>query len=171
MAQPFHHRIRRALRHWRSNIADASRAFPPATLAAITEAIRAGEATHRGEVRLVVEKAMPSDAIWAGMSNRQRALALFADHGVWDTEENCGVLIYVNLAEHKVDIVADRGIARRIEQATWEAICRTMTEHYAQGNFHEGTLKAIGQVNALLHTHFPSDGPGRNELPDRPLML
>jgi uncharacterized membrane protein len=172
MAQPFHHRIRRALRHWRSNIgAHANRAFPPATLAAITEAIRAGETTHRGEVRLIVEKALPSEAIWAGISNRQRALALFADHGVWDTEENCGVLIYVNLAEHKVDIVADRGIARKIEQATWDAICRTMTGHFAQGRFHDGTVGAIGEVNALLRTHFPAEGPGQNELPDQPLML
>jgi uncharacterized membrane protein len=46
-----------------------------------------------------------------------------------------------------------------------------MTQHYAQGNFHEGTLGAIEQVNHLLRTHFPLEGPGRNELPDRPLML
>jgi uncharacterized membrane protein len=171
MSQPISHRIRRAVRHWRSNASDASRAFPPATLAAITSAIAAGEQTHRGEVRLIVEKALPSEAIWAGISNRQRALALFADHGVWDTEENCGVLIYVNLAEHKVDIVADRGIARKIDEATWQAICRAMTGNFAQGKFHEGTLDAIGQVNALLCTHFPAEGPRPNQLPDQPLML
>jgi uncharacterized membrane protein len=122
-------------------------------------------------VRLIVEKAMPSDAIWDGITNRQRALALFADHGVWDTEENCGVLIYVNLAEHKVDIVADRGISRKIDEATWQTICRTMTENFAQGKFHDGSLGAIEQVNALLRTHFPSDGPRQNQLPDQPLML
>jgi uncharacterized membrane protein len=171
MAQPISHRMRRAIRHWRSNMGDAGRAFPPATLAAITQAIQLGEQTHRGEVRLIVEKAMPSDAIWDGITNRQRALALFADHGVWDTEENCGVLIYVNLAEHKVDIVADRGIARKIDEATWQAICRTMTENFAQGRFHDGSLAAIEQVNALLRTHFPSDGPRPNQLPDQPLML
>jgi uncharacterized membrane protein len=171
MTQPFSHRIRRAMRHWRSNASDAARAFPPDTLAAITRAIAAGEQTHRGEVRLIVEKAMPSEAIWAGISNRQRALALFADHGVWDTEENCGVLVYVNLAEHKVDIVADRGIARKIDEATWRAICRTMTSNFAQGKFHEGTLEAIEHVNALLRTHFPADGARPNQLPDQPLML
>jgi hypothetical protein len=171
MTQAFGQRARRALRHWRSNLGDASHAFPPETLAAITEAIRLGEQTHRGEVRLIVEKAMPSDAIWDGITNRQRALALFADHGVWDTEENCGVLIYVNLAEHKVDIIADRGISRKIDEATWQTICRTMTENFAQGKFHDGSLGAIEQVNALLRTHFPSDGPRQNQLPDQPLML
>ncbi|MFL6672614.1 MAG: TPM domain-containing protein [Massilia sp.] len=171
MNQPIHHRIRRAVRHWRSSSADARRAFPPETLSAIGAAIATGEKTHRGEVRLIVERAMPSEAIWAGISNRQRALALFADHGVWDTEENCGVLIYVNLAEHKVDIVADRGIARKIDDATWQAICRTMTDAFAQGRFHDGTLAAIEQVNQLLRTHFPADGPRPNQLPDHPIML
>jgi uncharacterized membrane protein len=171
MEQAISHRIRRALRHWRSNASDARRAFPAATLEAITQAIAAGEQSHRGEVRLIVEKAMPSEAIWAGISNRQRALALFADHGVWDTEENCGVLLYVNLAEHKVDIVADRGIARKIDQATWQAICHALTENYAQGKFHDGTLAAIEQINELLRTHFPADGTRPNQLPDQPLML
>jgi uncharacterized membrane protein len=106
-------RVRRTLRHLLSTRNEAARAFPPATLAAIAEAITAGEQTHRGEVRLIVEKSMPLGAVWDGVTNRQRALALFADYGIWDTEDNCGVLIYVNLADHKVDIVADRGIDRR----------------------------------------------------------
>jgi uncharacterized membrane protein len=107
----------------------------------------------------------------AGSSNRQRALALFADYGVWDTEENCGVLLYVNLADRKVEIVADRGIQRKIDAATWQAICRTLTDGYARGEFHNSTLAAIGQVNDLLRQHFPADRPRPNELPDHPLML
>jgi uncharacterized membrane protein len=171
MAQPIGRRLRRALRHWGSSSADARRAFPPETLAAIAGAIRAGEQTHRGEVRLIVEKALPFDAIWDGVTDRQRALALFADHGVWDTEDNSGVLIYVNLADHKVEIVADRGIDRKIDAATWKAICRVMTEGFARGQFHDSTLAAIGQVNDLLRLHFPANGGRPNELPDRPLML
>ena len=115
----FGQRLGRVLRHWRSTKADARRAFPEDTLNAVAAAITAGERTHRGEVRFIVEKALPADEIWDGLSNRQRALALFADYGVWDTEDNCGVLIYVNLADHKVDIVADRGIDRKIDSATW----------------------------------------------------
>ncbi|SFD58006.1 TPM domain-containing protein [Massilia yuzhufengensis] len=164
-------RIRRAWRHLGSSNGDARRAFPEPTLAAISAAITAGEQTHRGEVRLIVEKALPFDEAWDGVSNRQRALALFADYGVWDTEDNCGVLIYINLAEHKVDIVADRGIDRKIDSSTWQAVCRTMTEGFRAGQFHDATLAAIGQVNALLQQHFPADGARANELPDQPLML
>jgi uncharacterized membrane protein len=164
-------KIRRAWRHLSSSKAQARRAFPDATLTAIAEAITAGERTHRGEVRLVVERALPFDCAWDGVTNRQRAIALFADCGVWDTEDNCGVLIYVNLAEHKVDIVADRGIDRKIDHATWEAVCRTMTDGFRKGEFHAATLSAIDQVNALLRQHFPAEGADLNELPDRPLML
>lgn len=163
--------FRRALRHLLSTRNEAERAFPPATLAAVAEAITAGERTHRGEVRLIVEKALPLGAAWSGVSNRQRALALFADYGIWDTEDNCGVLIYVNLAEHKVDIVADRGIDRRIDGATWQAVCDTLTQGFKRGDFHGATLAAVERVNALLRQHFPDDGDRRNELPDRPLML
>ncbi|MCA1248585.1 TPM domain-containing protein [Massilia sp. MS-15] len=164
-------RIRRAWRHLSSRRGEAEQAFPETTLGAIAQAITDGEQTHRGEVRLIVEKSLPFDEAWHGVSNRERALALFADYGVWDTEENCGVLIYINLAEHKVDIVADRGIDRRIDSATWQAVCRTMTDGFRQGRFHEATLDAVGQVNGLLRQHFPASGSRPNELPDRPMML
>jgi uncharacterized membrane protein len=164
-------RVKRTLRHLLSTRTEAARVFPPATLEAIAEAITAGEQTHRGEVRLVVEKSLPLSAVWDEISNRQRALALFADYGIWDTEDNCGVLIYVNLADHKIDIVADRGINRRIDPLTWQAICNTMTTGFAQGRFHDATLDAIQQVNALLRQHFPSNGARPNELPDKPVML
>ena len=164
-------KMTRAWRHATSSAGEARRAFPETTLTAIAEAIDAGERTHRGEVRLIVEKALPFDAAWDGITNRQRALALFADYGVWDTEDNCGVLIYVNLAEHKIDIVADRGIDRKIDAATWQAVCRTLTAGFKGGHFHDATLAAVAQVNDLLHQHFPASGERTNELPDRPIML
>jgi uncharacterized membrane protein len=173
MEQPTHpaRKFRRALRHWLTTRAEAERAFPEATLSALVDAIASGERIHRGEVRLVVEKALPVSAAWSGVSNRQRAVALFADYGVWDTEDNCGVLIYVNLADRKVDIVADRGIDRKIDAATWQAVCNTMTQGFARGDYHGATLAAVDQVNELLRQHFPSNGARPNELPDRPLML
>jgi len=170
-AGSFGQRLARVLRHWRSTKADARRAFPDATLEAVAQAITAGERTHRGEVRFIVEKALPADEIWDGVTNRQRALALFADYGVWDTEDNCGVLIYVNLADHKVDIVADRGIDRKIDTGTWQAVCRTMTEGFRRGEFHQAALAAVEQVNSLLREHFPANGDRPNELPDKPIML
>lgn len=169
MTQPS--RLRRTLRHLTFRRAHAARAFPAATLDTITAAIAAGERTHRGEVRLIVEKSLPAPQAWAGVTTRQRAVALFADYGIWDTAERCGVLIYVNLAERKVDIVADRGIDRRIAPATWQAICDTLTRGFARGEFEAATLAALDQVNGLLREHFPANGARPNELPDEPLML
>ena len=169
MTQPS--RLQRTLRHLFLRRAEATRAFPASTLDAITDAIAAGERTHRGEVRLIVEKSLPLALAWAGTTTRQRAVALFADYGVWDTEENCGVLLYVNLAERKVDIVADRGIDRRIAPATWQAICDVLTRGFARGEFEAATLAALDQVNSLLREHFPANGARPNELPDAPLML
>ncbi len=167
----FSDRLHRQWRHWRTTAARGRRLFPAATLAQIGAAITAGEQRHRGELRLIVEKSMPSDAIWADISNRQRAIALFAEYGVWDTEDNCGVLIYVNLAEQKVDIVVDRNIGRKIAPATWQQVCRTMTAGFARGEFHASTLAAIEQVNALLAAQFPATGARPNELPDAPIVL
>jgi uncharacterized membrane protein len=164
-------RMSRALRHWKTSAADGRRAFPQESLAAIAAAITAGELTHRGELRLIVEASMPFDAVWADVSNRQRALALFAEHGVWDTEDNCGVLIYINLAEHKVDIVGDRNVNRKIDAATWQAVCRTLTDGFKRGNFHDSTLAAVAQVNELLRLHFPANGARANELPDNPILM
>lgn len=167
----FSERMQRQWRHWRATAARGRRMFPADTLARIGDAITAGEQLHRGEVRLIVEHAMPSDAIWADLSNRQRAIALFAEYGVWDTEDNCGVLIYINLAEQKVDIVVDRNIGRRVDPAAWQQVCNTMTAGFARGDFHASTLAAVEQVNALLAAQFPSSGKRPNELPDQPIVL
>ncbi|WP_229448249.1 TPM domain-containing protein [Massilia sp. CF038] len=164
-------RCKRQWRHWRASSSQARSLFPDATLSALGQAIASGEQRHRGEVRLIVEHALPSEAIWADVSMRQRALALFAEYGVWDTEERCGVLLYVNLAERKVEIVADRQIAGKIDAPVWQQVCRRMTDGFARGDFLTGTQAAIDQVNGLLATHFPANGSRPNELPDRPVVL
>jgi uncharacterized membrane protein len=164
-------RMKRQWRHWWATSARGRRLFPADSLERIGQAITAGEQRHRGEVRLIVENALPSEAIWADLSNRQRALALFAEYGVWDTEDNCGVLVYVNLTEQKVEIVVDRHIGRKIDAATWQQICRGMTGGFARGEFHASTLAAVEQINDLLATHFPAQGARPNELPDAPIML
>lgn len=163
--------LRRLVRHWRGTGAASRRAFPPSTLTAIADTIAGGERTHRGEVRLIVEKAWPWAALRDGLSNRQRALVLFADHGIWDTEENCGVLIYVNLADRQVDIVADRGIGRKIDAGAWQAVCDTIARGFAARTYQAAMLEALAQVNVLLQRHFPADGARPDELPDRPLVL
>lgn len=167
----FRARCARALRHVRTTAAAGRRAFPPATLKAIEQAIGAGEQAHTAEVRLILEPALDLGEVLRGTSNRQRALALFAEYGVWDTEENCGVLIYVNLAERQVDIVADRNVGRRIGPEQWQAICASMTTGFAAGDYHDSTLRAIGALNDLLRQYFPANGARPNQLPDQAIVL
>ncbi|WP_426100310.1 TPM domain-containing protein [Massilia sp. TSP1-1-2] len=171
MTTTFIERIKRQWRHWLASAAKGRRLFPADALTRLGQAITAGEQRHRGELRLIVENALPSELIWADVGNRQRALSLFAEYGVWDTADRCGVLIYVNLAEQKVDIVADRNIGQQIAPDTWQQICRGMTEGFKAGQFEQSTLAAIEQVNVLLAARFPATGERANELPDQPVML
>ncbi len=161
----------RMRRHLLTGKAAGRRAFPPATLAAIQATIAAGEARHRAEIRVIIETALPTAAVLRGMPARDRARELFSDYQIWDTEENCGVLVYINLADHKVEIVADRTVARLLEQDEWQALCRTMTAGFARGEYHASTLAALEQLNALLAERFPAAGARGNQLPDRPIVL
>lgn len=171
MSMHFMDRIKRQWRHWMSTASKGKHAFPEATLAQLARVITAGEQRHRGEVRLIVEHSMPSDLIWQDQSSRQRAIALFAEYGVWDTQDNCGVLLYVNLAEHKVEIVVDRAIGRQIATQTWQQICQSLTQGFARGQFGASTVAALEQMNTLLAEHFPANGTRANELPDHPIVL
>jgi uncharacterized membrane protein YgcG len=147
------------------------RAFPNATLQDIQTVIAEGEKQHRAEVRMIIEPSLSAQAVLSGMSSRERACELFSDYRIWDTEENCGVLVYINLADHQVEIVADRGVGRVIAAKDWTAICSSMTRGFAHGDFHDGVLAALQQLNTLLQQHYPDDGSRQNQLSDQPLML
>ncbi len=148
------------------------RLFGTAGLDRIERAIGEGERLHRGQVRFAIEAALPLQRVMRQLTPRERALEVFGLSRTWDTEENCGVLLYLLLADRDVEIVADRGIHRRVGQATWEAICTTMEAAFRQGRFVEGSIAGIEAVNAVLAEHFPrGDTVGTNELPDRPLVL
>ena len=167
----FSARCKRAVRHWRTTAAVGRRAFPAPTLAAIEAAIAQGERTHGAELRFIVEASIDSAPIFHDITTRQRALALFAEYGVWDTQENCGVLIYINLADREVEIVADRNVNRRISSEQWQAICQILTQGFARAAFHESALDAIAKLNALLRLHFPDVSAQPNQLPDQPIVL
>ncbi len=147
------------------------RVFAAADLAAIGQAITASETRHRGELRFVVEAGLPPAALWRDTSPRQRAAELFASERVWDTEANSGILIYVELVDRRVEILADRGIAARVAQAEWDAICRAMEQAFGAGQWRQGALAAVARASELLAAHFPAGGSNPNELPDQPLML
>ncbi|MGF6709908.1 putative membrane protein [Luteibacter sp. W1I16] len=148
------------------------RQFPPATLDAIAKTVSEGEGRHRGELRVAIESRLPFSAVAAGVTARDRAAMLFSHLRVWDTDDNCGVLLYVLLAEHRIEIIADRGIAKVVTPAEWAAITTHIRDEFAQGRFREGLLTGVSEAGALLARHFPGDGkPRENQLPDRPLVL
>lgn len=147
------------------------RRFDGSTLRAIEKAITTLESRHAGELRFAIEHALDWPALWAGQSVRERALEVFAQLGVWDTEANNGVLIYVLMAEHDVEIVADRGLAARVSDAEWAEVCQIMEAHFREGRYREGAVAGIEQVGEILARHFPQAGGDVNEQPNRPVML
>ncbi|HYC48731.1 MAG TPA: TPM domain-containing protein [Burkholderiales bacterium] len=163
--------LARALRHLFVPPWAVRRAFPQRTLDRIEAEINDSEARHRGEIRFAIEGALEFLPVLRGLSPRERALETFSLLRVWDTEENSGVLIYVQLVDRDIEIVADRGIASRIEQSQWETICHRMEEAFRAARFEEGVLAGIADVGALLERHFPAGPRNRDELPDRPVIL
>jgi uncharacterized membrane protein len=147
------------------------RAFPQATLDAIEAAIRISETRHGGEIRFAIENSLPGILALRGMSGRDRAIEMFSNLRVWDTEHNSGVLIYLLLADHDIEIVADRGIAARVDAAAWEAVAQTMEAAFRQGEFERGALAGIEQIGALLTAHFPPSGHNPDELANRPAIV
>jgi uncharacterized membrane protein len=156
--------------HWRTRML-----FPSATLDAIEQAIGRAEQTHAGEIRFAIETSLTPIHILHDVVPRARALDVFSQLRVWDTESNNGVLIYVEVADRNVEIVADRGFLGRVSPAEWEAVCRLMEEHFRAGRFQVGSIAGVEAIGNLLARHFPQSSVkpagSRNELPDRPALL
>jgi uncharacterized membrane protein len=161
----------RLLRHLFATRWGTRRRFTAGVLARIEAALKRIEAEHAGELRFAIETAFDLPELWYGVTPRQRALHVFGHLGVWDTEGNNGVLIYVLTADHDVEIVADRAIAARVPQAEWDAVCSEMESHFRAGRFAEGAEAGIAGVGRLLGRHFPGQGGDRDEQPNRPVLL
>ena len=163
--------IRRIGKHLIEHRWRARRAFPPQALAAIEQAIKAGEATHSGQVRFVVEGALDGRPLFSGQSARERALDIFSHLRIWDTAHNNGVLIYLLLADRDVEIIADRGIDAKVGAAGWQRICAAMESDFRGGNFAGGVIAGVQAVSQQLAKYFPRQNAGPNELPDRPVVM
>ena len=147
--------------------------LPPAAMSRIEARVGASEQRHAGEIRVVVEPGLPLSYLWRGLSPRARAIMLFGKLRVWDTEHNNGVLIYLLLAEHAIEIIADRGVNARVGAVQWQALVEALRTDLRADRFEPGLLAAVDAVSGLLSQHFPlAPGQSRpNELPDRPLLL
>lgn len=150
----------------------AKRRFPPARLDAIQHAIAASEHRHHGELVFAVEGSLRFADVVRGRSARDRAEEVFARLRVWNTERNTGVLIYLLLADHAIEIVADRGVAKEIPEHEWGPICALMQDYFRKGDYEHGVLEGVAAVGELLARHFPANGERNpDELPDRPFLL
>jgi uncharacterized membrane protein len=147
------------------------RYFPPEALARIDAAIAASEQRHGGEIVVAVESRLSPRRVLDGVDARARAQRLFALHRVWDTERNLGVLIYALLSEHRVEIVADRGVLERVAQADLDAICATVAQGFRDGAPERGIISAIEALSALLAPHFPHDPRSADELGGAPIVV
>ena len=163
--------IKRIGKHLLEHTWRVRRIFTPQVLARIEHAIKAGEATHSGQVRFVVEGALDGAPLIRDQPARGRALDVFSHLRIWDTAQNNGVLIYLLLADQDVEIVADRGIDAHVSTKGWEKICHDMEDDFRRGQFEAGVIKGINSVSRELAKYFPPDASGRNELPDKPVVI
>jgi uncharacterized membrane protein len=161
-------KLSRLLRHRWLDETDARRALGDAALQRLADHVAASERGHSGEIRVCVEAGLPLSYLWRDLSARDRALTMFGKLRVWDTEHNNGVLIYLLLAERAIEIVADRGLSRRVPEDEWKRVVAAMGENFRSGRFEQGLVQAIDAVDVLLRRHFPL-APGENnpdELPN-----
>jgi uncharacterized membrane protein len=160
------------LRHRWLDESDTRKAMPPDMVERIARRVAASEKRHTGEVRIYVEAGLPMSYLWRSATPRERAVAIFGKLRVWDTEHNNGVLIYLLLAEHAIEVVADRGLARRVPPEEWRAIVARLGAALHDGRFEDGVTQALEEVSALLVQHFPANDSeaNDNELPDEPVL-
>jgi uncharacterized membrane protein len=164
--------LKRYWQHWRTEARDARRLFPEDGLTAIGHAVRQAESGSSGEICVCIEPALPWSYLRKDLSTRHRAITLFGKLRVWDTEDNNGTLIYVNVAEHKLEIIVDRALARRVDAQEWPRIARLACDELHAGRHVQGVEWAVMECGRLLKAHFPSErDDSGNELPDQPVML
>ena len=162
----------RILKHRWLDEGDARRALGAQSLERLRARIAQSETTHSGEIRLCIEAGLPLSYLWRDATPRERALALFGKLRVWDTEHNNGVLIYLLLAEHRIEIVADRGLAHKVDAARWRDLADGMAAAFRERRFEAGLAQAIDGVDAALREHFAlaAGAANPNELPDEPVL-
>ncbi|RMH93528.1 hypothetical protein EBB59_04590 [Lysobacter pythonis] len=163
--------MKRLLRHLFAS--SAHRLFPPESLRRIHDAIAASERRHRGEICFAVESALHWRDVLAGVDSRRRAEHGFSALRVWDTEANNGVLIYLLLADHRIEIVADRGLRERVGPAQWRGICQALEARMRAGECEQAIIDGVGRIGELLAEHFPprKGETDEDELPNAPVIL
>jgi uncharacterized membrane protein len=168
--------LKRVLRHrWQADDA-AARAIPHSLMDKLAALVKDSEAKHSGEIRIYVEAGLPLSYLRKkddiAIITRQRALTMFGKLRMWDTAGNNGVLIYLLLAERRIEIVADRGLNDLVAPNAWQMLAQSMGSAFKAGDFELGLMQSVRAVSDLLSEHFAvsADQSNPNELPDQPLL-
>lgn len=164
-------RWRRLCTHWLHPRWRVQRHFPTASLQQISEAVAASEQGHGGQIRFVIESGWDTAALLRNDDCRRRAWRWFADLGVWDTADNCGVLVYVSFADHRVEIVADRGIAACVAAEQWQAVCDRMAAQFGARHYISGLQNALAEITTILSAEFPATGREAENRLDNDVVL
>lgn len=142
-----------------------------AAKARLTAKVTSAERGHRGEVYLIIENHLPIQQAYH-IGCRERAIDLFSEYRVWDTEENTGVLVYVNICEHSLEIVADRGISAHVSPTVWRAMCDKAVAGIANQKTEESLLELLDEVGQVLRQYYHLEhDPAGNELSDTVVYL
>ena len=165
--------LNRWMRHLWLDAADSRACLKQSGLQRLEEAVTRSEARHLGELRVCVEASLRARDLWRGLNPRERAVQLFSHLRVWDTAHNNGVLIYLLLADRRIEILADRGVHTRTAPDFWDQLAQRLSDTLQQGDFEAGLRLAIEEVGTLLHQHYPHDGRADkpNELPIAVVLL
>lgn len=163
--------LQRVFKHFFTLPLQARRCFPAASLERIQAAIARSEHQHRGEIRFLVEHGLDLGDVLRGVTPRQRAVEHFSRLNIWDTEDNTGILVYVLLADRDIEILADRGINKKVPQPQWDSICLRLRQAFLARQYEQGVLDAIDTMTRLLVQHFPPDQSNPDELPNRPVLM
>ena len=95
--------------------------------------------------------------------DRAAQLAFLAE-GVVETRDRTGILIYVSLLEHRVEVLADRGIHSQVEAGTWDGIVERVLTGIRSARAEEGLIDAIAHCGELLAERFPPRHDDTDEL-------
>ena len=176
----FWRRLWLCVRHRWADESDTRKTIDAAMLERLRTRVAASETRHTGEIRIYVEAGLPLSYLWRHLRDatplqalvRERATAMFGHLRVWDTEHNNGVLIYLLLSEHEIELVADRGLNALVDDTQWQQMVQHMGSAFAQGRFEDGLTQALAEVSAPLVRHFPAQDatPNANDLPDTPAL-
>ena len=173
-------KLKLLLKHLWLDVSDTRRAIPPDMVHRLAERVATSEQRHNGQIRICVESSLPMSYLWRldrentlHALTRQRAVTMFGKLRVWDTEHNNGVLIYVLLAEHAIEIVADRGLKRHVDGQHWQSVLARMASAFQENRYEDGLAQALEEISVVLVAHFArTDASPQhpNELPDTPRL-